>query len=129
MLAHPKSGASWEGYAIEQLLSALEPNQAYFWDTHQGAELDLLLFKDGRRLGVEIKRMDAPTLTSSMRIALADPNLDQLIVLYPGAEAYQLESRVHVMPISSLADATIRSLFPRKRRPRVAPRSGGNTMR
>lgn len=127
LLAHPKSGASWEGYAIEQLLYALEPNQAYFWATHQGAELDLLLFKDGRRLGVEIKRMDAPTLTHSMRIALADLNLDQLIVLYPGAAAYQLESRVQVMPISSLADASIRSLFPRKRRRRVAPRTGADT--
>lgn len=118
LLAHPKSGASWEGYAVEEVLNTLEPDQAYFWATHQGAELDLLLFKDGRRLGVEIKRMDAPTLTPSMRIALTDLDLDKLIVLYPGAEAYDLEPRVRVMPISSLIGASIKSLFPRKRRSR-----------
>jgi predicted AAA+ superfamily ATPase len=127
LLAHPKSGASWEGYAIEEVLYELEPDQAYFWATHQGAELDLLLLKDGRRLGVEIKRMDAPTLTPSMRIALADLNLEQLIVLYPGSEAYQLEPRVRVMPISSLTGASIKSLFPRKRRPRDAARTGSGT--
>jgi predicted AAA+ superfamily ATPase len=127
LLAHPKSGASWEGYAIEEVLYELEPDQVYFWATHQGAELDLLLLKDGRRLGVEIKRMDAPTLTPSMRIALADLNLEQLIVLYPGSEAYQLEPRVRVMPISSLTGASIKSLFPRKRRPRDAAPTGSGT--
>jgi len=127
LLAHPKSGASWEAYAVEEVLYELEPDQAYFWATHQGAELDLLLLKDGRRLGVEIKRMDAPTLTPSMRIALADLNLEQLIVLYPGSEAYQLEPRVRVMPISSLAGASIKSLFPRKRRLRDAVRTGSGT--
>lgn len=63
LLAHPKCGASWEGYAIEEVLTAVQPDDAYFWATYQGAELDLLLFKDGRRLGVEVKKMDAPTLT------------------------------------------------------------------
>jgi len=116
LLAHPKSGASWEGYAVEQVLSKVEPDHAYFWATHQRAELDLLLFKDGCRLGVEIKRMDAPTLTPSMRIALTDLSLDKLIVLYPGSEAYELEPRVRVMPISSLIGASIKSLFPGKRR-------------
>jgi hypothetical protein len=118
LLTHPKSGASWEGYAVEQVLNQLEPDQAYFWATHQGAELDLLLFKNGRRLGIEIKRMDAPALTPSMRSALRDLNLEQLIVLYPGSQAYELEPRVNVMPISSLASASIESLFPRKRQAR-----------
>ncbi len=59
---HPKSGASWEGYVIEEVIKAQAPDEAYFWATHNGAELDLLLFKDGRRLGVECKRMDAPRL-------------------------------------------------------------------
>jgi uncharacterized protein len=116
MLGHPKIGASWEGYATEQLLSELEPSQAYFWATHQGAELDLLLFKDGRRLGIEIKRVDAPTLTPSMRVALADLKLEQLVVLYPGSQAYELEPRVRVMPLSALAGATMENMFPRKRR-------------
>src|SRR3990170_8243820 len=82
LLAHPKCGASWEGYAIEEVLTAVQPDDAFFWATYQGAELDLLLFKNGRRLGVEVKKMDAPRLTPSMRIALEDLNLEQLVVLY-----------------------------------------------
>jgi uncharacterized protein len=90
LLAHLKGGASWEGYAVEEILEVVEPDEAYFWATHQGAELDLLLFKDCRRFGVEIKRMDAPTLTPSMRIALADLQLRHLTVVYPGRQSYGL---------------------------------------
>ncbi len=100
---HPKVGASWEGYAIEETLNAVEPDEAYFWGTYNGAELDLLLFKDGRRLGVECKRMDAPRLTPSMRIALEDLSLDHLIVIYPGARSYRLSDRVKVLPLDHLA--------------------------
>lgn len=122
LLAHPKSGASWEGYAVEQVLNELKPDQAYFWATYQGVELDLLLFKDGRRLGVEIKRTDAPTLTPSMRSALADLKLEQLIVLYPGSQTYELGPQVRVLPIGTLASASVERLFPRKRRgARCAP--------
>ena len=119
LLTHPRIGASWEGYAVEEVLSQLQPDQAYFWATHQGAELDLLLFKDGRRLGIEIKRADAPTITPSMRSALADLNLEQLVVLYPGSQTYELEPRVRVLPIDALAGATIDALFPKKRRTRA----------
>lgn len=122
LFTHPRIGASWEGYAVEEVLSQLEPDQAYFWATHQGAELDLLLFKNGRRLGIEIKRADAPTLTPSMRSALADLKLEQLIVLYPGSQAYELEARVRVLPIGALAGATVEALFPKKRRTRAEPR-------
>ena len=121
LLTHPRMGASWEGYAVEEVLSQLQPDQAYFWATHQGAELDLLLFKNGRRLGIEIKRADAPTLTSSMRSALADLKLEQLIVLYPGSLAYELQPRVRVLPIRLLAGATVDTLFPRKHRKRAGP--------
>ncbi|MEJ0038927.1 MAG: ATP-binding protein [Gammaproteobacteria bacterium] len=107
LLSHPKSGASWEGYAIDEALNAIEPDQAYFWATHQGAELDLLLFKGGHRFGVEIKRMDAPTLTPSMRVALSDLKLEQLVVLYPGSRAYDLAPKVRVVPITDLASADI----------------------
>ncbi|PWH16320.1 MAG: hypothetical protein DDG60_04245 [Anaerolineae bacterium] len=100
---HPKSGASWEGYAIEETLKALTPDEAYFWAAHSGAELDLLLIKDGRRIGVEYKRMDAPRLTVSMRSALTDLRLDRLLVFYPGDRAYPLAERVHVLPLSWLA--------------------------
>jgi predicted AAA+ superfamily ATPase len=106
---------------VEGVLSQLQPDQAYFWATHQGAELDLLLFKNGRRLGIEIKRADAPTLTPSMRSALADLKLEQLIVLYPGSLAYELDARVRVLPIRVLAGATVDALFPRKYRKRAGP--------
>jgi uncharacterized protein len=118
LLAHPKSGASWEGYAIEELLKVAEPDQAYFWATHQGAELDLLLFKRGLRLGVEIKRMDAPTLTPSMRIALSDLKLDHLTILYPGKQSYELGPRVSVVPLDIAVSGGMNCLMP-KRRPRT----------
>ncbi len=117
LLAHPKCGASWEGYAVEETLKMAQPDEAYFWATHQGAELDLLLIKDGRRLGVEIKRMDAPVLTPSMRIALEDLKLEQIVVLYPGRVRYALAERVNVMPLSMLGgDAG--AMFPRPGRGR-----------
>ncbi len=103
---HPKVGASWEGYAVEEILKAFRPDEAYYWATHQGAELDLLLFKRGRRIGVECKRMDAPVLTPSMRIALADLKLDELRVAYPGAKRYTLARKVEVVPLAELVGAT-----------------------
>ncbi len=115
---HPKVGASWEGYAVEEVLKALRPDEAYFWATHQGAEIDLLLFKDGRRIGVECKRMDAPTLTPSMRIALNDLKLDRLVVVYPGEGRYALADRVEVIALVELVDASgdAASMFKKRRR-------------
>lgn len=102
LLAHPRSGASWEGFALEQVLRIAAPDEAYFWATHNGAELDLLLFKDGRRIGVEFKRADAPGITPSMRIALHDLQLDRLYVVYPGERRYTLAERVEVVPLAAL---------------------------
>jgi predicted AAA+ superfamily ATPase len=102
---HPKVGASWEGYAVEEVLKALRPDEAYYWATHQGAEIDLLLFKNSRRIGVECKRADAPVLTPSMRIALADLKLDRLHVVYPGEKRYALTRKVEVMPLVELVNA------------------------
>lgn len=119
LLAHPKSGASWEGYAVEEILKAVEPDEAYFWATHQGAELDLLLFKGGRRLGVEIKRADAPMLTPSMRIALEDLKLAQLTVVYPGSQSYELGPHAGVSPLDAVLASGIDSLMPKPRRTRV----------
>ena len=118
LLAHPKCGASWEGYAVEETLKLVQPDDAYFWRTHTGAELDLLLFKNGKRLGVEVKRADAPTLAPSMRIALADLELDHLTVLYPGEKSYAIAERVTVVPFSVVAAGNMRMLFPRSRRKR-----------
>jgi hypothetical protein len=114
---HPKVGASWEGFAVEEVLKALRPDEAYFWATHQGAELDLLLFKRGRRVGVECKRADAPTLTPSMRIALADLKLDRLVVVYPGERRYPLADGVEVVPLAELVGAQADAdVFRRRRR-------------
>jgi predicted AAA+ superfamily ATPase len=104
LLLHPKSGASWEGYAMEQAIIALQPDETFFWATHGGAELDLLVFKDGKKLGVECKRMDAPRLTASMQTALNDLTLDHLLVLYPGEKRYALSNAVTVIPLASLAE-------------------------
>jgi predicted AAA+ superfamily ATPase len=114
LLAHPKCGASWEGYVVEQTLATVQPDEVYFWATHTGAELDLLLFKDGWRLGVEIKRADAPALTPSMRIALQDLRLDYLTVLYPGSRRYELTEQVSVVPLATLAEG-VDALFPHPR--------------
>ena len=103
--SHPKVGASWEGYAVEEVIKFFRPDEAYFWATHGGAELDLLLFKSGRRVGVECKRMDAPRLTPSMRIALADLKLNHLYVLYPGEKTYSLAKNVDVMPLTTFVKA------------------------
>ena len=103
LVLHPRSGASWEGYVIEEVIKAVAPDEVYFWGTHAGAELDLLLVKHGRRLGVECKRMDAPRLTASMQIALADLTLDHLTVLYPGDRPYPLADRVTVVPLAAIA--------------------------
>ena len=102
---HPKIGASWEGYAVEEVLKARRPDEVYYWATHTGAELDLLLFQSGRRIGMECKRMDAPTLTPSMRTALADLKLDGLTVLYPGERRYTLAKRIEVVPLAEFVGA------------------------
>lgn len=102
---HPKVGASWEGYAVEEILKALQPDDAYYWATYSGAEIDLVLFKRGRRIGIECKRADAPTLTPSMRIAMADLKLDELMVVYPGERRYMLAKGVGVVPLAELVNA------------------------
>jgi hypothetical protein len=102
LVRHPKLGASWEGFVVDTLLRQLRPDEAYFWATHQGAELDLLCFHRGKRYGFEIKRADAPTLTPSMRIALADLRLTSLTVIYPGSSRYRLAPRVMVRPADDL---------------------------
>ena len=102
---HPKVGASWEGHAVEEIIKAIQPEEAYFWATHSGAELDLLIMKNGRRLGVECKRADAPTFTKSMHVAMADLHLDQLHVIYPGDKRYSLAKNVDVVPLAEMVGA------------------------
>lgn len=98
---HPKLGASWEGLALEHVLRATgaEPGEAFHWGTHGGAELDLLLVRGVRRWGFEFKYADAPRTTKSMRAALADLKLDALFVVYPGELDYDLDARIHALPL------------------------------
>jgi predicted AAA+ superfamily ATPase len=102
LLGHPKSGASWEGYVIEEVLRAMEPEETYFWGTHGGAEIDLVLRKDGKMFGVECKWVDAPKLTSSMRIALSDLDLKKIFVIYPGEGRYTLADKVEAIPFGEI---------------------------
>jgi predicted AAA+ superfamily ATPase len=102
LLGHPKLGASWEGFAVEQTLAAFATRDAYFWATHGGAELDLMLVIHGKRYGFECKVSDAPGSTRSARIALADLGLEHLWTLYPGTDAYELDERLSVLPLREL---------------------------
>ena len=102
---HPRAGASWEGFALEQVLRLAQPDEAYFWATHQGAELDLLMFKHGKRVGIEFKRVDAPSLTPSMRIAMRDLGLHALYVVYPGDRRYRLAEGVEAVPMTQFVAA------------------------
>lgn len=111
LLTHPKCGASWEGYVIEEAIRAVDPDEAFFWATHNGAEIDLLLRKNGRFFGVECKRADAPKLTPSMRIALADLKLERVSVVFPGRRRYSLADRVSAVPLEDLTKG-MSGLFP-----------------
>jgi uncharacterized protein len=103
LLTHPKSGASWEGFVIEQLLMTWPYDEVFFWATHQGAEIDLILRRGEKLYGVECKRQDAPRLTPSIRIALQDLGLSKVVVLYPGSKRYAIGDNVEVVPVSVLA--------------------------
>ncbi len=100
LVSHPKSGAVWEGFALEAVLAAVEHDEAYFWGTHNGAELDLLLFVGGERIGFEFTLSPEPRVTPSMRSALADLGLDRLYVVHSGDKAWPLGERIEALPLS-----------------------------
>jgi len=101
---HPKVGASWEGFLISQLITRfeLQRNETFFWATHAGAKLDLLVHRRGKRIGFEVKRTTAPQLTRSMRIAIEDLRLDRLYVLHAGTTSFPLAGNVQAIDPSSL---------------------------
>jgi len=100
LMAHPRFGASWEGFALEHVLSEIGERETYFWSTQRGAELDLLALRGGKRYGFEFKANEAPKLTPSMRIATEDLKLDHLWVLHPAdAEPYALADRITACPL------------------------------
>jgi hypothetical protein len=114
--AHPKLGASWEGFALEQVLSLVPGADAYFWGTHAGAELDLFLLHRGRRYGVEFKYGDAPRMTKSLHVALEDLSLDHAWIVYPGSTSYRVHPKVAVVPLSAIESTLFRLGRQSKRR-------------
>ncbi|MSQ59214.1 MAG: ATP-binding protein [Betaproteobacteria bacterium] len=102
LLTHPKVGASWEGFVLEQTLAVLQPDEIYYWGTHQGAEIDLVARKAGMLFGIECKRIDAPAMTPSIRIAMDDLGLDRVAVIYPGSKRYSIAERVEAVPLGSI---------------------------
>ncbi len=105
LLDHPRCGASWEGFAVEEVIRRLgaSAEECSFWRTHTGAELDLLWVRGGRRLGFEFKRSPTPGMTPSMRAALEDLRLSRLFVVHPGTKRYALGARVEAVPLAGLA--------------------------
>jgi len=104
IVSHPKVGASWEGFAIQEIihLLAAQPDQCFHWSTHSGAELDLLVVVGNRRYGFEVKRTEAPKLTPSMRSALETLKLDRLDVVHAGSDRYAIAPRVRALPAAQL---------------------------
>lgn len=99
---HPKVGASWEGFAMEQILRVARQRDAYFWATQGGAELDLLLFRGGRRLGFEFKYSETPSVTRSMRVALKDLSLEKLTIVCPGSVQAKLEEKIEIRGLETI---------------------------
>jgi predicted AAA+ superfamily ATPase len=102
--SHPKLGASWEGFALEQVLAVTGTRDAYFWATHTGAELDLFFMSKGKKIGFEFKYADAPVMTKSLRVAFDDLGLDHAYIVYPGTDRYSLGAGVDVVPIAALRE-------------------------
>ena len=109
LLEHPRLGASWEGFALQEVIARLgaRPEECFFWATHGGAELDLLLARGKTRLGFEFKRTDVPRTTPSMRSALSDLRLDTLYVVHAGEHSFPLGERIRAVPIGGLLDAIL----------------------
>ena len=104
LLSHPKLGASWEGFALEQILAACGAEDTYYWATHNGAELDLVLFRRGKAWGVEFKVGDGPTMTKSLQIALGDLKLERAWIVHAGTKTYPVNERVDALPLHKLRE-------------------------
>ncbi len=102
LLAHPKLGFSWEGFALEQILDRFGERDSFFWATHAGAELDLLLLRRGKRWGFEFKFTESPEITKSMRIALHDLKLERLCIVSPGDQSLQLDKKIELVCLKDL---------------------------
>lgn len=101
---HPRLGSFWEGFALEEVILQLraEPEECFFWAKPSGAELDLLIIKNGRRLGFEFKYADYPKVTSSMHTCLIELKLDHLYVIFPGKESFLLSEKITAQGLEDL---------------------------
>jgi uncharacterized protein len=106
LLGHPKVGASWEGFAIHEVVAHLgaRPEECFFWKLHSGAELDLLIRRGNQRRGFELKLTSSPRVTPSMRSALEDLGLEDLVVVHAGAESYWLAPRIRAVALARLRE-------------------------
>jgi len=113
LASHPKIGASWEGFIISETLAKLniEPDDAYFWATHAGAELDLLVFVDGQPYGFEVKRTSAPKITPSMKNSLNDLSLKKLFVIHAGDHEFDLNENIRAIPSNQIHQLSINHLL------------------
>lgn len=100
--AHPKLGASWEGFALEEVLRVTGDREAYFWNTQGGAELDLFVFLNGQRYGFEFKYADAPAVTKSLEVARRDLKLKRAFIVHPGRQSYPLNAWADAVGIAAL---------------------------
>jgi len=101
---HPRVGASWEGFALEQALQTIRPAESYFWATHGRAEIDLFFIQRGKRYGIETKYNEAPQVTRSMENSLEILGLTHLWVIYPGEKEYPVHEKITVCPLRKIAD-------------------------
>lgn len=104
LLSHPKCGASWEGFALEQVMRLIGAQNAYFWAIHAGPEMDLFIQSDGKRYGFEFKFGDAPKVTGSMQVAIRDLALTHLFVVFPGDQSYPVAENITVVALKSLSE-------------------------
>ncbi len=104
LLAHPKLGASWEGFILNQIIqiSRAHKEECYFWATHAGAELDLLIVRGRKRIGYEIKFTSSPKITNSMRIALDTLKINQLFVIHAGDKSYQMAEKIYAIAAKNI---------------------------
>ncbi len=100
----PRLGSFWEGFALEEIIRTFQANQeeAYWWATQAGAKLDLLIIKNGKRLGFEVKYTDSPRTSKSMHSALADLKLDHLGIIYPGKKIFPLTDKITAYGLDTL---------------------------
>ncbi|MBI4675632.1 MAG: ATP-binding protein [Chloroflexi bacterium] len=106
--SHPKLGASWEGFALEQVIGLLDTRDAYYWATYGGAELDLLVRVGGKHYGFEFKYADAPGASRSMHVAIQDLSLERLWVVYPGKQEYVVDEKISVIPLEAVPQLAMR---------------------